>query len=68
MPNSTKKNQSNNDSESNSSDHTFDAIIVGAGSAGLAALREVRKRTDNYLLVNAGPYGTTCATSLWPAP
>lgn len=41
--------------------HTFDAIIVGAGSAGLAALREVRKHTDNYLLVNAGPYGTTCA-------
>ena len=43
------------------SDHTYDAIIVGAGSAGLAALREVRKRTDNYLIVNAGPYGTTCA-------
>ena len=40
---------------------TFDAIIVGAGSAGLAALREVRKHTDNYLIVNAGPYGTTCA-------
>ena len=40
---------------------TFDTIIVGAGSAGLAALREVRKHTDNYLIVNAGPYGTTCA-------
>lgn len=40
---------------------TFDAVIVGAGSAGLAALREVRKHTDNYLVVNAGPYGTTCA-------
>src|SRR5690606_16411021 len=35
--------------------------IVGAGTAGLAALREVRKRTENFVLVNAGPYGTTCA-------
>ena len=39
----------------------FDTIIIGAGSAGLAALREVRKRTDNFLIVNDGPYGTTCA-------
>lgn len=38
-----------------------DVIIIGAGSAGLAALREVRKRTDNFLLINDGPYGTTCA-------
>lgn len=41
--------------------HTFDAIIIGAGSAGLAALRQVRKHSDNFLVVNAGPYGTTCA-------
>lgn len=39
----------------------LDVIIIGAGSAGLAALREVRKRTDNYLIVNDGPWGTTCA-------
>ncbi|MFO7608385.1 MAG: dihydrolipoyl dehydrogenase [Candidatus Krumholzibacteriia bacterium] len=39
----------------------LDVIIIGAGTAGLAALREVRKRTDNFLLVNHGPYGTTCA-------
>jgi dihydrolipoamide dehydrogenase len=38
-----------------------DVAIVGAGTAGLAALREVRKRTDNFVLINAGPYGTTCA-------
>lgn len=38
-----------------------DVAIVGAGTAGLAALREVRKRTENFVLVNAGPYGTTCA-------
>ena len=39
----------------------LDVIVVGAGSAGLAAIREVSKRTDRFLLVNDGPYGTTCA-------
>ena len=38
-----------------------DVIIIGAGTAGLSALREVRKRTDNFLLINDGAYGTTCA-------
>ena len=38
-----------------------DVAIVGAGTAGLTALREVRDRTDNFVLINAGPYGTTCA-------
>lgn len=38
-----------------------DVIIIGAGTAGLSALREVRKRTDSFLLINDGPYGTTCA-------
>ncbi len=38
-----------------------DVAIVGAGTAGLTALREVRERTDNFVLINAGPYGTTCA-------
>src|SRR5690606_17448767 len=38
-----------------------DVAIVGAGTAGLAALREVRKRTENFVLINAGHYGTTCA-------
>jgi len=42
-------------------DRRFDTIVIGAGSAGLAALREVRKRTDDFLIVNDGPYGTTCA-------
>ena len=45
----------------NGSDLSVDVVIVGAGTAGLAALREVRKRTESFLLVNAGPYGTTCA-------
>jgi dihydrolipoamide dehydrogenase len=39
----------------------LDVIIIGAGSAGLAALREVRRRTDRFVLINDGPYGTTCA-------
>jgi len=41
--------------------HKFDVVIIGAGSAGLSALREVRKRTDNFILINEGPWGTTCA-------
>jgi len=42
-------------------DKTLDVIIIGAGSAGLAALREVRKRSESFLLINDGAYGTTCA-------
>lgn len=38
-----------------------DVAIIGAGSAGLAALRQVRKRTDSFVIINDGPYGTTCA-------
>jgi dihydrolipoamide dehydrogenase len=39
----------------------FDVIIIGAGTAGLAALREVKKRTRNFILINDGPWGTVCA-------
>ncbi|APZ44209.1 dihydrolipoyl dehydrogenase [Acidihalobacter ferrooxydans] len=35
--------------------------ILGAGSAGLTALAQVRKHTDEFVIVNHGPYGTTCA-------
>ena len=38
-----------------------DTLIIGAGSAGLSALREVRRRTDDFLLINDGHWGTTCA-------
>ncbi|MCZ7563458.1 MAG: dihydrolipoyl dehydrogenase [Burkholderiales bacterium] len=35
--------------------------IVGAGTAGLAALAVVRRSTEDFVIVNDGPYGTTCA-------
>ncbi|MCK5785565.1 MAG: dihydrolipoyl dehydrogenase [Candidatus Sabulitectum sp.] len=38
-----------------------DVAIIGAGTAGLSALGQVRKRTDNFVIINDGPYGTTCA-------
>ncbi|HEY8887816.1 MAG TPA: FAD-dependent oxidoreductase, partial [Gallionella sp.] len=40
---------------------SYDVAIIGSGSAGLSALREVRKQTDNFVLINDGLYGTTCA-------
>lgn len=40
-----------------------DTVIVGAGTAGLSALREVRRYTDDFLLVNDGHWGTTCAAA-----
>ena len=44
-----------------SEDGPLDVAVVGAGTAGLAALREIRKNTDRFVLINDGPYGTTCA-------
>ena len=38
-----------------------DVAIIGAGSAGLFALSQVRKKTDNYVLIDGGELGTTCA-------
>ncbi len=40
-----------------------DTVIVGAGTAGLSALREVKRYTDDFLIVNAGHWGTTCAAA-----
>jgi dihydrolipoamide dehydrogenase len=35
--------------------------VIGAGHAGLNAIKEIRKRTDDWVLINGGPLGTTCA-------
>jgi len=38
-----------------------DVAIIGAGSAGLFAMSQVKRETDNYVLINGGELGTTCA-------
>ena len=45
-----------------------DVAIIGAGSAGLFALSQVRKETDNYVLIDGGELGTTCARGGWRSP
>jgi dihydrolipoamide dehydrogenase len=40
--------------------HT-DVAIIGAGTAGMAAYKAARALSDSVLLVESGPYGTTCA-------
>lgn len=38
-----------------------DVAILGAGHAGLNALKVVRQVTDDWVLINGGELGTTCA-------
>ncbi len=38
-----------------------DVAIIGAGSAGLYAMGQVRRFTDNFVLIDGGELGTTCA-------
>lgn len=38
-----------------------DVAVIGAGHAGLNAIKEIRKTTDRYVLINGGGLGTTCA-------
>jgi dihydrolipoamide dehydrogenase len=38
-----------------------DVAIIGAGSAGLYAMAQVRRRTENFVLIDGGELGTTCA-------
>jgi dihydrolipoamide dehydrogenase len=40
---------------------SVDVVVIGAGSAGLSALREVKKRTQDFVVINDGPWGTMCA-------
>ncbi|AQQ71159.1 Dihydrolipoyl dehydrogenase [Limihaloglobus sulfuriphilus] len=37
------------------------AVIIGAGSAGLSAMRQIRKYTDEYVIIDNGKLGTKCA-------
>ena len=36
-------------------------VIIGAGSAGLSALRQVKQQTNDYLIIDQTPLGTKCA-------
>jgi dihydrolipoamide dehydrogenase len=38
-----------------------DVAVIGAGTAGLAAYRAAKAAGRNALLIEGGPYGTTCA-------
>jgi pyruvate/2-oxoglutarate dehydrogenase complex dihydrolipoamide dehydrogenase (E3) component len=39
----------------------YDVAIIGADTAGLTARAEVSKRTENYVALDGGILGTTCA-------
>ena len=39
----------------------YDLIIIGAGTAGIAAYQQAVKSTKNLLIINDGPWDTTCA-------
>jgi dihydrolipoamide dehydrogenase len=35
--------------------------IIGAGTSGLGAYSRIRRKTDSVVMIQDGPYGTTCA-------
>ena len=40
---------------------TVDVAVIGTGTAGLAAYRAARAQGKSAVLIESGPYGTTCA-------
>lgn len=40
-----------------------EVAVIGAGTAGLSASREIKKVTDDFVLINHNLYGTTCVLS-----
>lgn len=38
-----------------------EVLIIGAGTAGMYALSEVRRAKKDFLMIDRGPLGTTCA-------
>jgi dihydrolipoamide dehydrogenase len=49
------------DKETTVETKTVDVAIIGAGSAGLYALGQVRRARRSFVLINGGEPGTTCA-------
>jgi len=41
--------------------HTVDVAVIGAGTAGLAAYRAAIATKKRAVVIESGPYGTTCA-------
>lgn len=42
-------------------ERSVDVAIIGAGTAGLTAYKNAAEYTDSVVLIEGGPYGTTCA-------
>ncbi|MBD1576815.1 dihydrolipoyl dehydrogenase [Vibrio sp. S11_S32] len=40
---------------------SVDVAIIGGGTAGLGAYRAAKEYTDSLVMIEGGPYGTTCA-------
>ena len=38
-----------------------DVAVIGGGTAGLGAYRAAKLSTPNVVMIEGGPYGTTCA-------
>ncbi|CZF80322.1 dihydrolipoyl dehydrogenase [Grimontia marina] len=38
-----------------------DVAVIGGGTAGLGAYRAAKAHTENVVIIEGGPYGTTCA-------
>ena len=38
-----------------------DVAIIGAGTAGLSAMAQVRRKTGDFVIIDGGTLGTTCA-------
>ena len=36
-----------------------DVAVIGAGSARMGAFRAARQHTDNVVVIDTGPFGTT---------
>ncbi|WP_028865905.1 dihydrolipoyl dehydrogenase [Psychromonas aquimarina] len=39
----------------------IDVAVIGGGTAGLGAYRAAKAHTDSVIMIESGPYGTTCA-------